>query len=114
MALEVQILIVRHLSLKDALEYMEVCTVTHDAVYHVFAHRRVLDFASVLDNQNTVALPLQLLMTVLYAHTRAESIVNFCLNPSFKLLDKFSRYTFSYILTGILSAILGMSTDQQR
>ena len=31
-------------------------------------------------------------MTVLYAHTRAETIVNFCLNPSFNLFEDFSRY----------------------
>ena len=76
----------------DALAYMEVCTVTHDAVYYVFAHRQQLDFASVLDHQHTIALPSELLMTVLYAHTRVGSIVNFCLNPSFTLFDEFHRY----------------------
>ena len=44
----VQILIARELSLKDAIAYSQVCTVTHDAVYYVFAHRECLDFASLV------------------------------------------------------------------
>ena len=31
-------------------------------------------------------------MKVLYAHSRAEIIINFRFNPSFNLLDEFSRY----------------------
>ena len=34
---------VRKLSLKDCIAYMQVCTVAHDVVYYVFAHRRELD-----------------------------------------------------------------------
>ena len=52
--------------------------------HYVFAHRRKLDFQSVLDEHNTASL-----MTMLYAHSRVESIQNFCLNP---LLDELSRY----------------------
>ena len=58
----------------------------------MFAHRRILNFGSILDEQNTIALPSQVLMQVLYAHTRVELILDFCLNPSFNLFDEFSRY----------------------
>ena len=35
---------------------IKVCTVTHDMVYYVFAHRKELDFESVLDESGTIAL----------------------------------------------------------
>ena len=89
---QVHVLIVRELSLKDCIAYMQVCTVAHDVVYYVFAHRKELDFESVLDELGTIALCPQMLMKVLYAHTKAVSIINFCLNPSFRVLDKFKRY----------------------
>ena len=93
---EMHVRIVSLLSLKDCIAYMQVCTVTHDVVHYVFAHRKQLDFHSVLDEQNTIALPPHVLMTVLYAHTRVETIQNFCLNPSFNMLDEFSRYFHLY------------------
>ena len=66
---EVHVLIVRELSLKDCIAYMQVCTVAHDVVYYVFAHRKELDFESVLDESGTIALCPEMLMKVLYAHT---------------------------------------------
>ena len=51
--LEVHVLIVRELSLKDCIAYMQVCTVAHDVVYYVFAHRKELDVESVLDESGT-------------------------------------------------------------
>ena len=51
-----------------------------------------LDFESVLDESGTIALCPEVLMKVLYAHTRAVSVMNFCLNPNFTMLDEFCRY----------------------
>ena len=51
------------------------------------AHRKELDFESVLDESRTIAPCPEVLMKVLYAHTRAVSILNFCLNPSFTMLS---------------------------
>ena len=93
---EMHVLIVRKLSLKDCLAYMKVCTVSHDVVYYVFAHRKELDFESVLDESGTIALSSDMLMKVLYAHTRAVSIMNFCFNPTFTMLDEFKRYFSLY------------------
>ena len=56
-----------------------------------------LDFQSVIDESGTIALCSEMLMKVLYAHTRAVSIMNyFCLNPSFTLLNEFCRYFNMY------------------
>ena len=88
---EVHVSIVRKLSLKDCISYMQVCTVVHD-VYYVFAHRKELDFESVVDESGTIALCPEVLMRVLYAHTRAVSIMNFRLNPSFTMLDEYKRH----------------------
>ena len=67
--------IVRALSLKDCIVYMQVCTVSHD-VYYVFAHRKDLDFASVLDESKSIALSPEVVMKVLYAYTRTVSVMN--------------------------------------
>ena len=77
---------------KDCISYMNACSVTHDAVVYVFAHTKYLDFQSVLDEHKTTALCPSLLMRVLYAHTRAQIIFNFCLHPSFNLFNEFFRY----------------------
>ena len=58
----------------------------------LFAHRKELDFESVLDESGTIALRPEVLMRVLYAHPRAVSIMNFRLNLSFNMLDEFKRY----------------------
>ena len=92
LSMELHVCIAKLLSLKDCIGYMEVCTSTHDAVQYVFAHRRILDFELVLDEQKTIDLLQQVLMKVLYAHSRTEIIINFHFNLSFNLLDEFSRY----------------------
>ena len=89
---DIHVLIVKYLPLKDCIAYMQVCPVAHDAIYYVFSHRRQLTFESVLDDNQTIALSPQMLMTILYAHTRAETIINFCFNHSFNLYADFSRY----------------------
>ena len=43
---EMHVLIVRELSLKDCIAYMQVCTVAHDVVYYVFAYRKELTAVS--------------------------------------------------------------------
>ena len=69
---------------------------SHDVVYYVFAHRKELDFESVLDGSGIIALSPEVLMKVLYAHTRSVSIMNFCLNPNFTMLEEFCRYFSLY------------------
>ena len=61
---DIIVLIVKQLSLKDCLAYyMQICMITHDAVYHVFAHRIELNFQSVVDDNNTIALPPEMLIS---------------------------------------------------
>ena len=93
---EIHLQIALLLSLRDCIAYMQVCTTTHDIIYYIFAHRKELNFQSVLDTNQTIALPPRLLMKILYAHSRVESILNFCLHPSFTLLNEFSRYFHLY------------------
>ena len=49
--------------------------------FTVFVHRKELDESD--------ALCPEMLTKVLYAHMRAVSIINFCLNPSFTMLEEF-------------------------
>ena len=55
--LDIHIEIVCYLPLRNALSYSQVSTITFDVVYYVFAHREELDFSSLLDANNTIALP---------------------------------------------------------
>ena len=64
--------IVRKLSLKDCILYMQVCTVTHDVVCYVFAHREELGFESVLDESGTIALRPEVLMSFVCAYQGCE------------------------------------------
>lgn len=65
---EVHVCIVTKLSLKDCVSYMQVCSVTHGVVYYVLAHRKELDFESVLDESRTIALSPEVLMKALHVH----------------------------------------------
>ena len=89
---EMHVQITKFLTLRDCIALMQVCTTTHDVVHYVFAHRVCLDFLSILDSQNAIALSPSMLMTVLYAHSRAEFILNFRLHESFSCFDEFFRY----------------------
>ena len=73
--LDIHIEIVRYLPLRDALAYSQVCTLTFDAVYYVFAHRDELDFSSVLDANNTIALKDNMILTILYAIILGYNII---------------------------------------
>ena len=50
-------LIVCYLDLHNCLSYAQVATVSHDAVYYVFAHRAELNFLSLVDNHYLHPLP---------------------------------------------------------
>lgn len=51
-----------------------MCTPAHDAVYYVFRHRKELNFTSLLDSNSCIALPDTMILNILHAHVRAESI----------------------------------------
>ena len=72
---DIQIEIARYLPLKDALAYADVCTLAHDAVYYVFSHRKELNFTSLLDDSGCIALPDTMILYILHAHVRAETVV---------------------------------------
>ena len=95
--LNIHIEIVRYLPLRDALAYSQACTVAFDAVYYVFAHRDKLDFSSVLDANNTIALQDSMILAILHAHTRASVIIiNFCLPHTFTLFAELDQYLSLY------------------
>ena len=94
--LDIHIEIVRYLPLRDALAYSQACTVAFDAVYYVFAHRDELDFSSVLDANNTIALQNNMILSILHAHTRASVIINFCLPHTFTLFAELDQYLSLY------------------
>ena len=94
--LDIDIEIVRYLPLRDALAYSQTCTIVLDAVYYAFAHRDELDFSSVLDANNTIALEDNMILTILHAHTRASIIINFCLPHTFMLFAELDQYLSLY------------------
>ena len=69
---DIHVLVIEQLSLKDCLAYMQVCTITHGCCVSYLCS---YNFHSVLDNNNTIALPPEMLMNVLYAHAKAETII---------------------------------------
>ena len=52
--IDIHIMITKLLNLKECLIYSQVSRVTFDAAYYVFAHRKQLDFGSVLGPDETV------------------------------------------------------------
>ena len=54
---DIHVEIARYLPLKDTLAYANISTLTHDAVYYVFSHRKELNFTSLLDDSGCIALP---------------------------------------------------------
>ena len=88
--------IVRHLPLADALAYSRTCVSAHDVVYYVFSHREELDFSSVLDANEVIALDDHTLLKVLHAHVKATFITEFCLRAGFALFDDLETYFQTY------------------
>ena len=76
--------------------YSQVSTVTFDAVYYVFSHRKQLDFGSVLGADKGIILPDSLLLKILHAHTRAEVITNFCVSRRFDSFAELEWYLEKY------------------
>ena len=69
----------------------------HDAVYYVFAHRAELDFSSLLVNNHYLTpLPDILFLHILYSHTRATRLRNFCVPISFVGFSELSDYLNLY------------------
>ena len=58
--------------------------------------RDELDFSSVLDANNTIALEDNMILTILHAHTRASIIINFCLPHTFMLFAELDQYLSLY------------------
>ena len=48
--LDIHIEIARHLNLHDCLVYSQLSPLFYDVVQYIFAHRDILDFKSVLNN----------------------------------------------------------------
>lgn len=112
---EVHVAIVKLLYLNEALVYSELTPVTKCAVEYVFAHRKQLDFGSVLGPNGQIGLPDPTIMRILYAHVRAEVITDFSVQPtfsSFTALEQFMRsrwiplYDSSGFPTGVGHGVL--------
>ena len=89
-------MIAKLLNLRQCLIYSQVSTVTFDAVYYVFSHRKQLDFGSVLGADKGIILPDTLLLKVLHAHTRAEVITDFCVSRQFDSFAELEWYLENY------------------
>ena len=89
--IEIQLLIVRKLPLRDCIAYAQVSSTCHDLVYYVFSHRLELDFSSVVTNGHLIISSEQFL-DILHAHTRATIIRNFCLPHQFNDYAQLARY----------------------
>ena len=94
--LDIHIMIAKLLNLRECLIYSQVSTVTFDAVYYVFSHRKQLDFGSVLGADKGIILPDSLLLKVLHAHTRAEVITDFCVSRRFDSFAELEWYLEKY------------------
>ena len=92
----VQVEIARHLPLKDALAYADVCTLAHDAAYYLFSHRKELNFTSLLDDSESIALPDTMILYLLHAHVRADTIVSFALPCTFTMFAELNFYFSLY------------------
>ena len=96
MPLDVHFEIARYLPLKDALAYASVCTLAHDAVYYTFSHRKELNFTSLLDDNECIALPDAMILNILHAHIRAETLISFALPHTFTMFQDLEAYFFMY------------------
>ena len=89
---EVHVAIVKLLYLNEALVYSELTPMTKSAVKYVFAHRKQLDFGSVLGPNGQIRLPDSTIMRILYAHIRAEVITDFSVQPTFSAFTALEQY----------------------
>ena len=89
-----------YLPLKYTLCLASTCCVAHDAVYYCFAHWKVLDFASCLNNLGTIDLSDEEILAVLHAHTRAVCIRHLALQHTFKRFNELKTYFSMYLGLG--------------
>ena len=94
--LDVHIVIAKLLNLKESLTYSQLCTITFDAVYYVFAHRKQLDFMSCWGPNNKIALSDAMILKVMHAHTRAEVITGFNVPITFSSFAALKNYMECY------------------
>ena len=94
--LNIHIEIARYLNLHDCLVYSQLSPLCYDVVQYIFAHRDILDFKSVLNNDWQIALSDTELITVLHAHTRATMLTNFCVAPHFTSYSALCNYLSLY------------------
>ena len=76
---DVHAYIVKLLKLNAALVYAQLTLEANAPVQYVFAHRKQLDFGSVLGSNGQIMLSDSALIQVLYAHVRVETITDFSL-----------------------------------
>ena len=93
---DVHVIIVKLLSLKEALVYAQLTPITKNAVDYVFAHRKQLDFGSVLGPNSQIWLPDATIMRILHAHVRAEAITDFSVQPTFSGFAALKRFMRSH------------------
>ena len=86
---DIHVYIVKLLPLKDAIAYSEVTPVIKEAVEYVFAHRKQLDFGSVLGQ---IMFPDSKILKILHDHIRAEVITDFSVQPTFVSFTTLQRY----------------------
>ena len=94
--LDIHIEIARHLNLHDCLVYSQLSPLCYNVVQYIFAHREILDFKSVLNNDWKIALSDTELISVLHAHTRATRLTNFCVAPDFTSYSALCNYLSLY------------------
>ena len=97
---DVHVYIVKLLNLNEALIYAQITPEANAAVQYVFAHRKQLDFGSVLGPDGQIMLSDTTLIQVLHAHAhahahahvRVETITDFSLQPSFTAFAALREY----------------------
>ena len=89
---DVHVYIVKLLNLNEALIYAQLTPEANAAVQYVFAHRKQLDFDSVLGPNGQIMLSDSPLIQVLHAHVRVETITDFSLQPSFTSFTALREY----------------------
>ena len=92
---DMHIEIARYLPLNESIAYTGVCTLAHDAVYYVFSHRKELN-TSLLDDSDIIGLPDTMILYILHAHIRAQTIVSFALPCSFTMFAELESYFSMY------------------
>ena len=89
---DLHVVIARNLTLQECLTYSSLSLVCHDAVYYIFAHRIELDFGSLIIANGRLTVSSEDFLKILHAHSRAETIRNFCIPDNFSAYTKLSLF----------------------